>query len=44
VSKLRASDGTNLGAVAVGSFPAFIAFGGVHIWVANEGSDTVSKR
>lgn len=44
VTKLRASDGANLGAIGVGTSPTGIAFDGAHIWVANSGSNTVSKR
>jgi YVTN family beta-propeller protein len=44
VSKLRASDGANLGTVAVGLGPQFIAFDGAHIWVTNFSSNTVSER
>ena len=40
---MRASDGANLGTFAVGSFPLGVAFDGANIWVANNGSDTVSK-
>jgi DNA-binding beta-propeller fold protein YncE len=43
VTKLRASDGTNLGTFAVGSGPYGVAFDGANIWVTNSGSNTVSK-
>jgi collagen triple helix repeat protein/IPT/TIG domain-containing protein len=43
VTKLRASDGANLGAFAVGQLPARVAFDGANIWVANRGSDNVTK-
>ena len=43
VSKLRASDGTNLGAFAVGSQPIGVAFDGANIWVANYASGTVTE-
>jgi hypothetical protein len=43
-TKLRASDGTNLGTFPVGSSPYGVAFDGANVWVANLGSDTVSKR
>jgi len=41
VSKLRASDGANLGTFAVGGDPNGVAFDGANIWVTNSG--TVSK-
>jgi DNA-binding beta-propeller fold protein YncE len=44
VTKLRASDGANLGTFPVGAVPTGVAFDGANIWVANYGSDTVSKR
>ena len=43
VSKLRISDGQTLGVFAVGSQPSGLAFDGANIWVANAGSNTVSK-
>jgi hypothetical protein len=43
VTKLRASDGANLGTFPVGSLPQGIAFDGANIWVANAGSNSVSK-
>jgi YVTN family beta-propeller protein len=43
VTKLRASDGTNLGTFPVGSSPYGIAFDGSSVWVANYDSNTVSK-
>src|ERR1039458_5682404 len=43
VTKLRVSDGTNLGSFAVGSVPVGVAFDGSNIWVANEGDGTVTK-
>ena len=43
VTKLRASDGANLGTFTVGSNPDGLAFDGAYIWVANEASNTVSK-
>jgi DNA-binding beta-propeller fold protein YncE len=43
VTKLRASDGLNLGTFAVGAHPDGIAFDGANIWVANYSSSTVSK-
>ena len=43
VTKLRASDGVNLGSIPVGIAPKGIAFDGTNIWVANSGSDTVTK-
>jgi DNA-binding beta-propeller fold protein YncE len=44
VTKLRASDGANLGTFPVGSGPSAIAFDGANMWVANANSNTVSKR
>jgi hypothetical protein len=43
VSKLRASDGANLGTFSVGDTPEGIAFDGANIWVANSYVNTVSK-
>src|ERR1700693_2793442 len=43
VTKLRASDGTNLGTFAVGNNPQGVAFDGANIWAANGGSTTVTK-
>ena len=43
VTKLRARDGAVLGTFAVGSGPTGVALDGANIWVANEGSNTVSK-
>jgi DNA-binding beta-propeller fold protein YncE len=47
VMKLRASDGAVLGTYAVGRGPFGVALAptgaGVIVWVANFGSDTVSK-
>jgi outer membrane lipoprotein-sorting protein len=43
VTKLRASDGANLGTFPVGDFPVGVAFGGASIWVANALSDNVMK-
>src|ERR1700693_187825 len=43
VTKLRASDGTNLGTFAVGRNPRNISFDGANIWVANQASTTVTK-
>ena len=43
VSKLRASDGANLGTFAVGSIPVPVAFDGVSIWVAAQFGNSVSK-
>jgi len=43
VTKLRASDGANLGTYAAGNGPSGICFDGASIWVANEGSDDVTK-
>jgi hypothetical protein len=43
VTKLRASDGANLGTFAVGINPYGVAFDGANIWVANAGDNTVTK-
>jgi hypothetical protein len=43
VTKLRASDGANLGTFSVGSYPIGVAFDGANIWVANGGSSSVTK-
>jgi DNA-binding beta-propeller fold protein YncE len=43
VTRLRASDGTNLGTFAVGGKPWGLAFDGANIWVANLNSNTVTK-
>ncbi len=42
VTKLRASDGANLGYFPVGSAPVGIAFDGANIWVANTGGTNVT--
>ena len=44
VTKLRASDGTNLGTFNVGNTPQGVVFDGANIWVANEFSNTVSVK
>jgi len=43
VTKLRASDGANLGTFAVGFFPFGVACDGANIWVTNAGSASVTK-
>jgi DNA-binding beta-propeller fold protein YncE len=43
VTKLRASDGSNLGTFGVGAGPYFLAFDGANVWVANNSANTVSK-
>jgi hypothetical protein len=43
VTKLRASDGGNLGTFPTGSFPAGVAFDGANIWVANNVGNSVMK-
>ena len=43
MSKLRASDGNLQDTFNVGYFPRGVAFDGANIWVANYGSDTVTK-
>jgi len=42
VSKLRASDGINLGTFATGTDPIDLAFDGNNIWVTNALDNTVS--
>lgn len=43
VAKRRASDGSIAGTFAVGTNAQGVAFDGVNIWVANGGSNTVTK-
>ena len=43
VTKLRASDGANLGTFAVGTGPTGIAFDGANMWVMNSGSSNLTK-
>jgi hypothetical protein len=43
VSKLRASDGANLGTFNVGGAPMGVAFDGANIWVVNSFPNTVTK-
>jgi DNA-binding beta-propeller fold protein YncE len=43
VTKLRASDGTNLGTFGVGSSPVGVAFDGANIWVTNANGNNVTK-
>ena len=43
MTKLRASDGANLGNFSVGSDLLGVAFDGANIWVANRASKTVTK-
>lgn len=43
LSKLRASDGADLGTFPVGGAPIGLAFDGANIWVANSSDNTVSK-
>ena len=43
VSKLRASDGVELGRFPVGDGPTAVAFDEAHIWVTNTKDNTVSK-
>ena len=43
VTKLRASDGANLGSFAVSTYPDAVAFDGANIWVANYSSNNVTK-
>ena len=44
VTKVRASDGADLGGFPVGAFPNGIAFDGTSVWVANLSGGSVSKR
>ncbi len=43
VTKLRASDGTNLGTFNVGASPQGVAFDGANVWVAIYGTNSVTK-
>jgi hypothetical protein len=43
VTKLRASDGADLGIFTTGANPFGVAFDGANIWVANQASNTVTK-
>ncbi len=43
VTKLRASDGENLGTFSVGGAPMGVAFDGANIWVVNSFPNTVTK-
>jgi len=43
VSKLRVSDGANLGTFATGSVPAGLAFDGANVWVTNNFGFSVSR-
>jgi DNA-binding beta-propeller fold protein YncE len=43
VSKIRATDGANLGTFVTGANADGIAFDGSNIWVANSFSNTLSK-
>lgn len=43
VTKLRASDGANLGTFPVGTGPIGIAFDGANMWVMNGGSSNLTK-
>jgi len=43
LTKLRASDGANLGTFPTGTAPHWLVFDGAHIWVTNNGSNTVTK-
>ena len=44
MTKLRASDGTNLGTFAVGSGSNGLAFDGANIWVSNSGGSVTKLR
>ena len=44
VSKFRVNDGVTLGTFSVGRTPVAVAFDGINLWVANTGSDSLSKR
>lgn len=43
VTKLRASDGANLGSFAVGNFPQGVVFDGTNMWVSGANSDNVTQ-
>jgi hypothetical protein len=43
VTKLRASDGANLGTYFVGARPQWVAVDGQYLWVTNGSDDTVSR-
>jgi hypothetical protein len=43
VTKLRASDGENLGTFQVGGNPMGLAFDGANMWVSDNGGSTVTK-
>ena len=43
ITEVRASDGQTIGTFATGSNPTDFLFAAGHIWVANLGSNTVSK-
>ena len=43
VTKIRASDGAVLGTFPAGTSPAGIAFDGVHMWIANQDKQSVTK-
>ena len=43
MTKLRASDGLNLGTFKVGDGAAGIAFDGTNLWVVNNGDSTLMK-
>jgi hypothetical protein len=43
VSKLRASDGANLGTFPVGGNPNSVAFDGANVWVTNNAGGSVTK-
>lgn len=43
VTKLRASNGANLGIFPVGNGPQNMAFDGANVWVSNSAGNTVTK-
>jgi outer membrane protein assembly factor BamB len=43
VTKLRASDGKNLGTFTVGTAPNAVAFDGANVWITNVTDGTVTK-
>jgi YVTN family beta-propeller protein len=43
VTKLRASDGANLGSFPVGNLPRGVAYDGANLWVTNSGNNSVTK-
>ena len=44
LTKLRASDGANLGVFGAGNGPAALAFDGINIWCANMFGGTLTRH